>query len=148
MKISTFSTMNWVAGLSLAAVNLLAQAPVGDTNAAAKIQFQATNYDFGKLSSGQAARHDFVFTNVGNAVLEITGVRPSCGCTAAGEWSKTVEPGKTGIIPLQFNSAGFSGTVVKTATVTCNDPASPSLTLQLSGNVWREIDAVPQFAVL
>jgi len=135
--------------LSLVTVNGLAQAPAVDTNAAAaKILFQATSYDFGKLSSGQAARHDFIFTNGGSAVLEITGVRPSCGCTTAGEWSKTVEPGKTGTIPLQFNSAGFSGMVVKTATVTCNDPATPSLTLQLSGNVWKEIDAVPQFAVL
>jgi hypothetical protein len=127
----------------------LAQAPAGDTNAATPhIQFQVTTFDFGKLSSGQAARHDFTFTNTGNAVLEISAVRPSCGCTTAGEWSKSVEPGKTGTIPLQFNSAGFSGTVLKTATVTCNDPAMPTLTLQLSGNVWREIDANPQYAIL
>jgi hypothetical protein len=118
------------------------------TNGTPKIQFAVTTFDFGKLSSGQSARHDFVFTNTGTATLEITAVRPSCGCTAAGEWSKTVEPGKTGIIPLQFNSAGFSGMVVKTAAVTCNDPATPNLTLQLSGNVWKEIDAQPQFAVL
>jgi len=135
--------------LSLVAGSAFAQVPVADTNASsAKIQFQVTTFDFGKLSSGQAARHDFIFTNVGSSVLEITAVRPSCGCTTAGEWSKTVDPGKTGTIPLQFNSAGFSGTVVKTATVTCNDPATPSLTLQLTGNVWKEIDAVPQFAVL
>jgi hypothetical protein len=93
-------------------------------------------------------RHDFIFTNVGTAILEITGVRPACGCTTVGEWTKTVQPGKTGTIPLQFNSAGFSGMVMKTATVTCNDPATSRFTLQISGNVWKEIDAWPQFAVL
>jgi len=144
MKISCFG---WFMTLTLVASSALAQAPAGET-AAAKIQFQTMSYDFGKLSSGQAARHDFIFTNTGNATLEITGVKPACGCTAAGEWTKIVEPGKTGVIPLQFNSAGFSGMVVKTATITCNDPVTSTLTLQLSGNVWKEIDAVPQFAVL
>jgi len=146
MKISRF---NWLALVVLVAGEALAQSQAPVTNAgSAKIQFATMSYDFGRLSSGQAARHDFIFTNTGYAVLEITGVKPACGCTAAGEWSKIVEPGQTGTIPLQFNSAGFSGLVVKTATVTCNDPASPSVTLQLSGNVWKEIDVVPQFAVL
>ena len=146
MKISELSVL----AITLLSVgNLLAQAPAAAPGAAApKIQFEAVTFDFGRLSSGQSARHDFIFTNAGTSVLEITGVRPSCGCTTAGEWSKTVEPGKTGTISLQFNSAGFSGMVVKTATVTCNDPVTPSLTLQLSGNVWKEIDAIPQFAVL
>lgn len=147
------SQISLLAAVCLTACGAMAQTPApgataGATAAAGKIQFQATSFDFGKLSSGQAARHDFIFTNTGNAVLEITGVRPSCGCTTAGDWSKSVEPGKTGTIPLQFNSAGFSGMVVKTATVTCSDPATPTLTLQLSGNVWKEIDAVPQFVVL
>jgi hypothetical protein len=105
MKISTSS---WFAVLTLVSGSAFAQIPPApsaaptptNTNGAPKIHFQNTTYDFGKLSSGQPARHDFIFTNVGNAVLEITGVRPACGCTAAGEWSKTVEPGKTGTIPL------------------------------------------------
>src|SRR5690348_15247627 len=105
MKISYFGCLTaW----SLMASGALAQAPTpaADTNAAAAhIQFQVTTFDFGKLSIGQPARHDFIFTNTGSAVLEISAVRPSCGCTTAGDWSKTVEPGKTGIIPLQFNSA-------------------------------------------
>jgi hypothetical protein len=145
MKISTSS---WFAVLTLVTGNSFAQAPAAPTNGAPRIQFQATTYDFGKLSSGQVARHDFIFTNVGTTILEITAVQPGCGCTSAGNWTKRVEPGKTGIIPLQFNSAGFSGMVIKPTTVTCNDPASSRLTLKLSGNVWKEIDFWPQFAVL
>src|SRR5215510_12204415 len=88
-----------------------------------KIQFAETTYDFGKVDSGTLVKHDFIFTNTGDQALEITGVRPGCGCTTAGDWDKHVEPGTTGKVPLQFNSAGYSGTVLKTTTVTCNDAA-------------------------
>jgi hypothetical protein len=85
-------------------------------------QFDLTMFDFGKVNQGEVVKHEFVFTNTGTATLEITAVRPGCGCTTAGIWDKLVEPGKTGIIPLQFNSANFGGKVFKSATVTCSDP--------------------------
>ncbi len=112
-----------------------------------KIQFAETLFDFGKISSGELAKHEFVFTNTGSATLEINDVRPGCGCTTAGTWDKKVEPGKTGIIPLQFNSTGFSGTVTKSATVTCNDPGQSNLVLQLKAIVWKAIDVTPTMAV-
>src|SRR5687767_5409763 len=87
-----------------------------------RIQFAETVHDFGKVDSGSVLKHDFVFTNTGTATLEITAVNPSCGCTTAGTWEKQIAPGKTGVIPLQFNPAAFSGQVTKPATVICNDP--------------------------
>jgi uncharacterized protein DUF1573 len=92
-------------------------------------------------------RHDFVFTNVGDATLEIKEVRPGCGCTTAGSWDKQVEPGKTGTIPLQLNSANFGGAVTKSATVTCNDPGKPLVVLQITGTVWKPIEVTPTTAV-
>lgn len=112
-----------------------------------KIQFAETVFDFGKIDSGHLARHDFIFTNTGAATLEIKDVRPSCGCTTAGTWDKQVEPGKTGVIPLQFNSTGFSGSVTKSATVTCNDATQSNLVLQLKANIWKAIDVTPTMAV-
>jgi hypothetical protein len=107
-----------------------------------------TVYDFGKVSAGELVKHSFIFTNTGDQVLEITAVQPSCGCTTAGEWSRKVEPGKTGMIPLQFNSANFSGPVTKHATVSSNDKAHAQTALQIKGTVWRPIEVTPQFAVL
>src|SRR6266403_942449 len=89
----------------------------------AKIQFDEAIYDFGKVNSGEVVKHSFVFTNIGTTTLEIKDVRPGCGCTTAGTWDKIDEPGKTGSIPLQFNSANFGGMVTKSATVICNDPS-------------------------
>jgi hypothetical protein len=112
-----------------------------------KIQFAGMTFDFGKIDSGTLVKHEFVFTNTGSATLEIKDVKPGCGCTAAGTWDKTVEPGKTGIIPLQFNSTGFGGTVAKAATVTCNDPGQSNVVLHIKGTVWKALDVTPTMAV-
>jgi hypothetical protein len=120
-------------------------APAGGSNP--KIQFAEIVYDFGKVSSGDVVKHTFVFTNIGTAKLEIKDVRPGCGCTTAGTWDKEVEPGKTGSIPLQFNSANFGGTILKQATVTCNDPTQTNVVLQIKGTVWKPIEITPSMAV-
>ena len=111
-----------------------------------KIRFATPVFDFGKVSAGELVKHSFIFTNTGNATLEILDVKPGCGCTTAGTWDKEVAPGKTGSIPLQFNSANFSGRVAKTAAVTSNDPEQPSQILQITGTVWKPIEVTPTMA--
>ena len=106
-----------------------------------KIEFNATTYNFGKVNMGELIRHEFVFTNVGTAPLEILEVKPGCGCTTAGAWDKVVQPGKTGVIPLQFNTANYGGSVAKSTTVTCNGrAAAPSPTSIRS----RRLSQVPR----
>jgi hypothetical protein len=123
--------------------------PAAVTNASgAKIQFETPVYDFGKVKAGDAIKYSYVFTNIGTETLYLTNVQPSCGCTAAGEWTRKVEPGQTGKIPIQFNSANFNGLVLKTVSVTSNDREKPLQTLQLKGAVWKPIDFIPPYAVL
>lgn len=112
-----------------------------------RIEFAELNYEFGKVDSGEVVKHDFVFTNTGDQTLEIKDVRPGCGCTTAGNWDKQVEPGKTGKIPIQFNSGGYSGVVHKPVTVLCNDPTKQSLSLGLQGTIWRAFEIIPTYAV-
>jgi hypothetical protein len=113
-----------------------------------RIQFAAPVHDFGKVVAGEVVKHDFVFTNVGDAELVLSGVYASCGCTALGNWTRQVEPGNTGIIPLQFNSSHFNGPVAKSATVACNDKKRPTTMLQIKGTVWKPIDVSPQTVIL
>ena len=112
-----------------------------------KIQFAEPIHDFGTVNAGDVRRADFVFTNTGTALLEVTEVRPTCGCTTAGAWSKTVEPGQTGTIPLQLNTANFQGPVVNFVTVVCNDPTQANLQLQLKANIWKPMDVMPNFVM-
>jgi hypothetical protein len=114
-----------------------------------KIQFATPVYDFGRARSGEPVKYTYVFTNTGDALLIINSVQPGCGCTSAGEWTKQVEPGKTGSIPIQFNTMGYSTPVVKMITVACNIPSQPPLVyLQLKGTVYTPYVVNPPWAVL
>jgi len=123
-----------------------ALAPAATPGAGPAVQFAELVHDFGKIAAGAVVKHEFVFTNTGNATLMITDVRPGCGCTTAGTWDRQVEPGQIGRIPLQLNSTGFSGMVAKSATVTCNAAGQSNLFLQLKANIWRPIDVTPASA--
>lgn len=122
--------------------------PAGTNLGGARIQFDSVIHDFGRILSGTTVRHDFVFTNTGEATLDVNNVAPSCGCTTAGDWSRKVEPGQRGTIPIQFNSGHFNGTIIKTITVTCNDPRQPSVSLQIRGTIWKPVEVSPETAVL
>jgi hypothetical protein len=139
--------LNLLGVLGLAAL-VEGRAAVPATGTAAvpgpRIQFAEQVHDFGRINAGEVRKHEFIFTNTGTAALQITEVRPGCGCTTAGAWDKRVEPGQTGRIPLQFNSAGFSGSISKGATVTCNDPTQTNVYLTLKGAIWRPIEITPQ----
>ncbi len=125
------------------------QAGANTTNSSgSRIYFPAPVHDFGKVRGGGIFKHEFVVTNTGNRTLEITEVRRSCGCTTAGNWSKTIEPGQGGIIPIEFHTANEKGPVAKTLTVLCNAVDTPEVTLHVKANVWRPIEAIPDAAVL
>jgi hypothetical protein len=125
-----------------------AVAPAAPAGPAPKIQFATPVYEFGKAKAGEPVKYTFIFTNTGDATLELSNVQPSCGCTTAGEWTRKVEPGQTGSIPIQVNTANFNGPIFKSVTVTSNDKTQPAVSLQVKGTVWKPIDVNPQFAVL
>ncbi|MCK6457274.1 MAG: DUF1573 domain-containing protein [Phycisphaerae bacterium] len=110
-----------------------------------QIVFDTPTYEFGRVMSGEPIRHDFWFTNRGNSLLEITAVRPGCGCTTAGQWDQKVEPGKTGKIPILLKTERMNGPIQKTISVTCNVPGSENVTLWLKGEVWMPIEVKPNF---
>ena len=91
-------------------------------------------------------RHDFVVRNEGDALLQISDVHPSCGCTTAGAWPHELAPGKSGIIPIQINSQNLSGNITKQITVTSNDKNNPRQVLLMRGEVARPIEVRPSTA--
>jgi hypothetical protein len=137
--------------LALSPLPLPAQTPATPpppaSAVAPKIQFASNVFEFGKVPVGTVVRATFILTNTGNAPLEIKDVRPGCGCTTAGTWERRIEPGNTTTIGLQLNTANFGGALVKNATVTCNDPTQPTVTLLIRGEVWKPIDVQPNVVV-
>ena len=88
-----------------------------------KIQFESTTYDFGKIhEEGGKVTGKFVFTNVGDAPLELTNVRPGCGCTAANYSKGAIAPGEKGYIEATYNPYNRPGAFNKNIRVTTNEP--------------------------
>jgi hypothetical protein len=100
-------------------------------------------FDFGVSESSQTIVHEYVIVNKGNAPLEITQARPSCGCTVASISEKTVQPGAETRIKAQLNLAGRVGPQHKTITVESNDPKQPQLTLIMQGSVGDAVSVQP-----
>lgn len=100
----------------------------------ASIQFEETVHDFGNIKEGEVVEHVFKFKNIGDSPLILTGVQPSCGCTASDYTKEPVAAGEEGTISLSFNSAGKVGAQNKTATVKANIQGGQT-TISFKGNV-------------
>jgi len=113
-----------------------------------RIKFANPVYEFGKVNGDELVNCLFLFTNVGNALLELTEVSPSCGCMKTGEWSHKVEPGRSGSISVQYDSHHYTGPFAKSVFVTCNDSNQPKVMLEIKGTVWRPVQLTPENAVM
>lgn len=100
-----------------------------------ELKFEKETHDFGTIPHNKPASHEFKFTNVGDAPIQLTEVKPSCGCSVA-EYTKTpVKPGESGSISVTFNAAA-KGPFTKQFTVKSKQPTkTPVKTLVIKGNV-------------
>ncbi len=124
-------------------------APAVDATAAVAgpmIEFETTDYDFGKIMAEEDIRYEYVFTNTGGQPLEILNVHPTCGCTTAGEIEKVIAPGAQGKIPIEFHTKGYKGKVEKIIRVSTNVPGKQVVTLKIGGEIWEPIEINPRYA--
>jgi len=99
------------------------------------IEFSEDLWNFGTVIHGDKVTHVFEVKNLGETVLIINRVRPSCGCTAALLSSSQVSPGGSAQIEVTFNSSGFKGKVNKYIYVESNDPDEPRKKLTITAVV-------------
>lgn len=121
----------------LAVTALLLWLSIVDASAygAARIRFHQPVWNFGAITTGDVAEHDYMFINDGTETLVILSVQASCGCTASSPSDDTIAPGETGLIHVTFNSSGKRGHIRKTVHVVSNDPEAASLDLEFRVNV-------------
>lgn len=101
--------------------------------------------DMGTVPKGEKIIHDFQIRNDGDAPLEITNVRPACGCTVA-EYDKVIAPGKTGKVHAEIDTVTFNGAIAKGVSVFTNDPATPEMELTVRAKVEPYIAVKPGYA--
>jgi hypothetical protein len=105
-----------------------------DPNSVPDIQFKSTEYNFGKITSGEVVTYSFEFTNTGKGDLIISNATASCGCTVPDYPRHPIKPGETAKIDVKFDSNGKSGMQDKMVTLTTN--CEPSIKeLHIKGEV-------------
>lgn len=104
---------------------------------AADFKFETETFDFGTITEGIQATHEFEFINTGKEPLIISNVRASCGCTTPSWTKEPVAPGAKGNIKAIYNSAGRPGNFSKAITVTSNSK-TPTKVLYIKGNVEKQ----------
>lgn len=91
-----------------------------DQEGTARIQFEKTEHDFGKIIQGEQVGWYFNFTNTGDGPLIIKRASASCGCTVPEYDKEPVAPGENGRLKVVYDSRGRSGKDFKTVTVETN----------------------------
>ncbi len=103
------------------------------------MSFEEIEFDFGTTNEGEIVKHDFIFTNTGEAPLVIDTARASCGCTIPTFPREPIAPGETGTIAVEFNSQGRPGITNKSIRINAN--TQPEVTvLYLKGTVKQMLD--------
>src|SRR4051812_6079250 len=148
MKITYSMNCRFIAGLS--AVLLapsMAVAGAGTSGPRPAIEVRETQKDAGTFEEGTVVAFHFVVANRGQADLEVTQVKPSCGCTVA-KWDRVIKPGAQGTIDADMNTQYFRSAVTKHLTVFSNDPDRPQMDLTMTAHLVPLIKISPGAAAL
>lgn len=103
-----------------------------------KIYVQSPDYDFGIIPQGGTVYHDYIIVNNGGDKLEISDVKPGCGCTAAKPEKNELEPGESTKLTIEFNTVGRQGPQNKYVYVFSNDKDNPEIRLTFRANIVKE----------
>lgn len=101
--------------------------------------------DFQIVPKGEWIHHEFLIKNEGNASLELTDVRPACGCTVA-EFDRTIAPGQVGKVKVKVETANFNGPIAKPISVFTNDPKNPKIELTVKADIKPYLAIEPGYA--
>ena len=140
MKPLLSSAILTLAGVSLWVLPLPAQ-----ESAAPKAVVSETTLDLGIVPKGDLADIEFIIRNEGTAVLEITEVRPACGCTVA-QFDSQIPAGGSGKIKATLDTTNLYGANSKTLAVFTNDPGAATIVLTVKSDVKPYLAASPGYA--
>jgi len=113
-----------------------ASAPINmDQDQAAKVKFDKTVNDFGKVKKGtQGLKCTFTYTNTGNDMLFISRVKKSCGCTVPVYSKEPLMPGQSATVEVGYTTTDIVGVFNKKITVFTN-AINNSVVLTIKGEV-------------
>ncbi|MBL4650052.1 MAG: DUF1573 domain-containing protein [Aureispira sp.] len=109
---------------------------------AQEITFETQKIDYGTITQGANGERHFSFTNTGAVPLIIQNAQKSCGCTIPTWPKEPILPGETSKIKVKYDTNRL-GNFTKYVTITSNDPKNPTIRLNITGVIEKEIAATP-----
>lgn len=110
----------------------------------ARITFESTTLDFGKIGPGTRHEGEFKFKNTGTDVLHISNINSPCGCTITKLKKTTYAPGESGVIEVTFtDKVRMPGKQAKEIYVRSNDSENPRVELHVMAEVELKIVVEP-----
>lgn len=104
-----------------------------------------TTYDWGTVSIKKTPlKAEIVLKNVGTETLKLNDPKPSCGCTTAPLERKELQPGESTTMHITLN-VGHNGPVTKSVTISSNDPATPTVAVNLKADVFSALQVAPSY---
>jgi hypothetical protein len=88
---------------------------------AGKIVFEKEIHNFGTLKDGEIVSFSFVFRNTGGSPFSIVKADKSCGCLDIKYDANKIEPDRSSVIEVVFNTAGEWGNQIKSVTIETSD---------------------------
>ncbi|MCX5702658.1 MAG: DUF1573 domain-containing protein [Candidatus Omnitrophica bacterium] len=95
------------------------------------------SYDFGQVKEGEVLKHNFILKNESQNLLTIKDLNTSCGCTGSKAEKRSLLPGETTSIEVQFNTKGYSGQIQQYVYVQTDNIDNPVLKYIIKAEVIK-----------
>ena len=113
-----------------------------------RITFEKVVHNFGDVGPGTKNLCEFKFTNTGDALLKITKVSKTCGCTPFTLDKKEYAPGESGVLKVAYRAARRPGSPTKYLFVDSNDKTKSRVKLTIRATIARKVSYEPKILSL
>lgn len=101
--------------------------------------------DAGEVLQGEVIEGEIKFVNIGDKVVELEQIKPSCGCTTIPPGKMEFASGDTAIIPFKIKTQNFNGVIRKSIKLTFKNMEPRSQLIVVQANVITEVKVTPRF---
>ncbi|MGO8751891.1 MAG: DUF1573 domain-containing protein [Thermoguttaceae bacterium] len=112
-----------------------------------RVHIPELTFEFGTMLNTETRRHDFLFTNTGNAPLKLEKGGSTCKCTVSLVDKAELAPNETAPVTLEWTPKTNRGPFRQTATILTNDPDRSRIVLTISGDVTKAMEVEPHEVV-
>lgn len=135
--------IRWTAVVLAVVAGLAASGRPAAAQEWAKKMFSVTSHNFGTVARGSKTEYRFVFRNLYEEDVHVSGVRTSCGCTSPSITKKLLKTHETSEVVATFNTRTFLGQHGATLTVTFDRPFTAEVQLRVAGNIRGDVTFEP-----